>query len=238
MARKNKDIPVLILAGGLGTRLERALPNLPKALAPIKKRPFLAHLLDQIKSSGFRKVILCTGHHGDLIREQFGDSFGELSLTYSHEKKPLGTAGAMRLALPLIKNDLFLAMNGDSYIDIDLNNFLEWHLSHQYKGSIVLKRKQKTIRYGTVELNPEGIITSFCEKTDAQGPCWINSGVYLFSRTLLKSLRQNQNLSLERQVIPFWLQHKLGGYLSNAKFIDIGTPESLKTAATFFEKIH
>ena len=238
MAKKNKDIPVLILAGGLGTRLERSLPNLPKSLAPIGRKPFLNRLLNQIDEAGFKKVILCTGYLGELVQEEFGNSFAGLSLIYSREKQALGTAGALRLAVSLIKSDQYLVMNGDSYIDINLNDFLQWHLSHRFKGSIVLKRKQKPIRYGTVELDPEGIIASFCEKTDAKGPCWINAGVYLFSRTLLKSLPSDQNLSLERQVIPFWLKHKLGGYRSNAKFIDIGTPESLKTAETFFEKIH
>jgi D-glycero-alpha-D-manno-heptose 1-phosphate guanylyltransferase len=238
MATKNKDIPVLILAGGLGTRLERALPNLPKSLAPIGREPFLNHLLNQIEEAGFKKVILCTGYLGELIQEEFANSFHGLSLTYSREKQALGTAGALRLAVPLIKSELCMVMNGDSYIDLDLNGYLQWHTSHRFKGSIVLKRKQKPIRYGTVELNPDGIITSFCEKNAAKGPCWINAGVYLFSRTLLKSLPADQNLSLERQAIPFWIKHKLGGYRSNAKFIDIGTPESLKTAATFFEKIH
>jgi D-glycero-alpha-D-manno-heptose 1-phosphate guanylyltransferase len=238
MATKNKDIPVLILAGGLGTRLERAVPNLPKSLAPIGRQPFLNHLLNQINEAGFKKVILCTGYLGELIHEEFGNSFHGLSLIYSREKQALGTAGALRLAVPNIKSDLCVVMNGDSFIDIDLNDFLQWHFSHHLKGSIVLKRKQKPTRYGTVELDADGIITSFCEKSPAKGPCWINAGVYLFSRTLLKSLPRNQNLSLERQVIPFWLKHKLGGYRSNAKFIDIGTPESLKTAQTFFEKIH
>ena len=237
MAKKNKDIPVLILAGGLGTRLERALPNLPKSLAPIGKKPFLNRLLKQIDDAGFKKAILCTGYLGELIREEFGKSYGGLSLIYSQEKQPLGTAGAIRHAVSLIKSDLCLVMNGDSYIDIDLNDFLQWHLSQNFEASIVLKKMQKPSRYGSVELDDEGIIKSFCEKTD-EGPSWINAGVYLFSRTLLKSLPSDQNLSLERQVIPFWLKHKLGGYRSNAKFIDIGTPESLKTAETFFEKIH
>jgi D-glycero-alpha-D-manno-heptose 1-phosphate guanylyltransferase len=236
MARKNKHIPVLILAGGLGTRLERALPNLPKSLAPIKSKPFLNCLLEQIDDAGFNKAILCTGYLGELIREEFGKSFRGLSLVYSQEKEPLGTAGALRLAVPLIQSNLCLVMNGDSYIKIDLNDFLQWHLSHHFKASIVLKKMQKTGRYGCVELDQQAIIKSFCEKTD-DGPGWINAGVYLFSRSLLKSLPRNQFLSLERQAIPFWLKHKIGGYRSIAKFIDIGTPDSLKQAEKFFEKI-
>ncbi len=236
MARNNKNIPVLILAGGLGTRLERALPNLPKSLVPIKRKPFLYRLLDQIDDAGFKKVILCTGYLGELVQEEFGNSFRGLSLVYSREKQPLGTAGALRLAVPMIKNNLCLVMNGDSYINIDLNDYLQWHSSGRFKGSIVLKRMQKPIRYGSVKLDNRGIIKSFCEKSAAKGPRWINAGVYLFSRNLLKSLPRDQSLSLERQVIPFWLKHKLGGYCSNARFIDIGTPESLKQAEKFFEK--
>lgn len=234
--QSSSNVPVLILAGGLGTRLDRALPNLPKSLAPIRGKPFLNYLLDQIDEAGFRKVILCTGYLGELIREEFGNFYRGLSLFYSRETEPLGTAGALRLAVPLIKTDICLVMNGDSYIDIDLNDFLQWHLARRFKGSIVLKRKQKPIRYGTVELNNRGIIKSFCEKTAEKGPCWINAGIYLFSRNLLKSLPRGQNLSLERQAIPFWLKYKLGGYCLHSKFIDIGTPESLKKAKTFFVK--
>src|SRR5215510_14192745 len=113
MARKNKNIPVLILAGGLGTRLERALPNLPKSLAPINRKPFLNRLLQQIDDAGFKKAILCTGYLGELIREEFGKTYGGLSLVYSQEKQPLGTAGALRHAVPLIKSDPCLVMNGD-----------------------------------------------------------------------------------------------------------------------------
>jgi NDP-sugar pyrophosphorylase family protein len=238
MAKKNNisKVPVLILAGGLGTRLDRALPNLPKSLAPIHGKPFLNYLLNQIDEAGFRKVILCTGYLGELIHEEFGSFLRGLSLVYSREQQSLGTAGALRLAVPLIKNDLCLVMNGDSYIDIDLKDFLQWHLSHGFKGSIVLKRKQKPLRYGTVELDNRGVIKSFCEKVARKSPCLINAGVYLFSRNLLKSLPRDQSLSLERQVIPYWLKHKFGGYCSNARFIDIGTPESLKKADTFFEK--
>ncbi|HEY7160503.1 MAG TPA: nucleotidyltransferase family protein [Acidobacteriota bacterium] len=237
MGKKNKDVTVLILAGGLGTRLERALPNLPKSLAPIKRKPFLNRLLEQIDDAGFKKVILCTGYLGELIHEEFGKSYRGLSLIYSQEKQPFGTAGALRLAVPLIKSDLCLVMNGDSYINIDLNDFLQWHLSHHFKGSIVLKRMPKPMRYGTVEINPQEIVKNFSEKTDQKDPGWINAGVYLFHKSLLKSLPRDQFLSLERQVLPFWLKHKLGGYRSNGKFIDIGTPESLKTAETFFEKL-
>jgi D-glycero-alpha-D-manno-heptose 1-phosphate guanylyltransferase len=236
MSKKNKDITVLILAGGLGTRLERALPNLPKSLAPIHREPFLNHLVDQIDEAGFKKVILCTGYLGELVHEKFGDFFRGLSLIYSREKESLGTAGALRLAVPLIKSDLCLVMNGDSYIDIDLNHFLRWHLSHDFKASIVLIRKKTPGRYGTVQIDNHGNIKSFCEKSDHKGACWINAGVYLFPRSLLKSLPAGRMLSLERQVIPFWLKHKIGGYRSQAKFIDIGTPASLKKAETFFEK--
>ncbi len=235
-AHFSSNIPVVILAGGLGTRLHKALPERPKSLASVAGRPFLAYLLDQIVTSGFRKVILCTGYLGELIRQEFGDSYRRLLLVYSHESETMGTAGALRLALPLIKNDLCVVMNGDSYIKIDLQHLLQWHLSHRFQGSIVLKREKNPIRYGTVELNSQGVIKSFCEKATKKGPGWINAGIYIFSRSLLKSLRRGQNLSLERQAIPFWLKHKLGGFCTRSEFIDIGTLESLKKAEKFFEK--
>lgn len=240
MATKNKDlsdIPVVILAGGLGTRLKTVLPDRPKTLALVGGRPFLSYLLDQIERAGFKKVILCTGHLGESIKKTFGKSYGNLSLVYSQEPKPLGTGGAVRWALPLIRDNLVFVMNGDSYTDIDFCLFLNAHLNMGFMGSIALKWEKNPRRYGTAVVAENSIIKNFKEKSSRTGPGWINVGIYIFSRRLLKSFPRGKNLSLENEVIPLLLKRKISGFFTQSKFIDIGTPASLKKAAKFFEKI-
>src|SRR5262245_29284658 len=111
------DIPALILVGGLGARLRSALTDRPKALAPVDGRPFLAFLLGQLPAAGIRRVVLCTGYRAHQVEETFGSRYGDLALTYSREETPLGTGGALRLAVPRMDAERFLVLNGDSYID-------------------------------------------------------------------------------------------------------------------------
>src|SRR5437879_409147 len=98
MDEQRKMINAVVLAGGLGTRLRPVLADRPKTLAPVAGRHFLAYLLDQLADAGFKKVILCTGHFGDQVRDAFGGRFRSLHLYYSQEQEPLGTAGALRNA--------------------------------------------------------------------------------------------------------------------------------------------
>jgi len=120
------DITAVILAGGLGTRLQPVVPDKPKVLVEVLGRPFLVYLLDQLVSLGLHKVVLCTGYKGDKVQECFGGAYRSLRLLYSREDEPLGTGGALRLALPCFSSDTILVMNGDSYIDADLGTYLDW----------------------------------------------------------------------------------------------------------------
>ena len=117
----------VVLAGGLGTRLRAAVRDRPKGLAQIGGRPFLAYLLDQLDSAGVRKTVLCTGYLGEEVKETFGGEYRGLQLAYSQERSPLGTGGALRLAVPLLASDPVLVLNGDSYCEADLPAFRDWH---------------------------------------------------------------------------------------------------------------
>jgi len=107
------DVTAVVLAGGLGTRLRSVVADRPKALAPVHGRPFLAYLLDQLAASNCRSVVLCTGYLGEQIRDAFGETYKSLRLRYSQERQPLGTAGALKLALPQIASDLVLVLKAD-----------------------------------------------------------------------------------------------------------------------------
>jgi NDP-sugar pyrophosphorylase family protein len=229
-------IPALILAGGLGTRLRGVLADRPKVLAPIAGRPFLSYLLDQLELAGVRRVVLCTGHRAEQIEEAFGNRHGNLALAYSREEQPLGTAGALRQALPLAASDMLLALNGDSYVDCPLAEFIAWHRKRCLGGSLLLTWVPDAARFGTVDVDDTGQIQQFREKRGLAEPGWINGGVYLLARRLLEAIPAGRAVSLEHEMFPRWLAEGLGGYAREAPFLDIGTPESLAQAEAFLTR--
>jgi len=231
---KLSDITAVILAGGLGTRLRPVLSDRPKVLAEVLGRPFLTYLLDQLSYAGARKVILCTGYMGDRLQEVYGDTYKSLHLLYSQEDEPLGTGGALRLALPLIKSNPVLVMNGDSYIHADLNSYVDWFFHIDRNASVLLAKMPDTSRYGTVKVKKDKSVSAFEEKEKAKGAGWINAGVYLVKTSLLKSIPSGKAFSLEREFFPSLVGNGLFGYQCKGRFIDIGTPESYIKAEKFF----
>lgn len=227
------DVPALILVGGLGTRLRSVLNDRPKPLAPVGGRPFVTFLLDQLQAAGCRRVTLCTGYRSQQVAEAIGSRFGSLEVTYSVEPEPLGTGGAVRLAMSQAPGELFLVMNGDSYVNCSLGEFFEWHRAHGCPGSLVLTRVADAGRFGTVEVDEAGRIQSFREKEGLSRPGWINAGVYLLPRRWVEALPAGP-MSLERDGFPVWLRDGLGGFAREAAFLDVGTPETLAQAEAFF----
>jgi phosphoheptose isomerase len=233
----------VILAGGLGTRLHSVLPDRPKVLAEVNARPFITFLLEQMAEAGIQRFLLCIGHLGEEVRNTIGDSYRGLPVRYSQEPAPRGTAGALRLALDSDSalerdsGDVWLVLNGDSYVAADFRAFLAWHEAREGAASVLLTWVENSARFGTVDVCPDGRIHGFYEKRGRVEPGWINSGVYLFSRSRLESMPHDAPLSLERDVMPSWIDAGLWGYPVKAPFLDIGTPDSLKQADSFFASI-
>lgn len=117
---KSKGISGVILAGGLGTRLRPVIPDHPKVLAPINGRPFITILLDQLRAVGINRIILCTGYKAGIVKDRIGEKYKNVNILYSEECQPLGTGGAIRLAQEKISSELFVVMNGDSYVNADI----------------------------------------------------------------------------------------------------------------------
>lgn len=230
------DLVAVVLAGGFGTRLRSVVPDRQKVLVQVKGRPFLAYLLDRIAAAGIGRVVLCLGFRGEQVREAFGDTYRGLAITYSQESRPLGTAGALRLALPTFGSDPVLVMNGDSYCECDLEAFREYHDRVKGCGTILVTKVEEEGRYGRVILDDNGLIRSFVEKDDGAGRGWINAGVYLLRRTLLADLPPHQVLSIERDVFPRHAGDDLYGFPGGGRFLDVGTPDSYAKAESFFEE--
>jgi NDP-sugar pyrophosphorylase family protein len=232
--RAFSDLSVAVLVGGLGTRLRSVVSDRPKALAEIQGRPFLAYLLDQLSAAGLSSVVLCTGHFGQQIEEAFGERYGNLRILYSQEAQPLGTGGALRLALPYLISDPVLVMNGDSFCAVDLRSFWNWHCARRSKATMLLTQVPDTQRFGSVEIDPDGAIIRFGEKVKGSIPGSINAGVYLLSHQVIESIPPDTDVSLEYRLFPTLVTHGLYGYPGRGRFLDIGTPEDFAAAKDFF----
>ena len=229
-------LSVAILAGGLGTRLLPVVSDRPKALAEIHGRPFLAYLLDRLADAGTARVVLCTGHLGHQIEQAFGERYRTLQIFYSRERRPLGTGGALRLALPYLLSDPVLVLNGDSFCAADLTSFWNWHASRGSQATMLLAEVPNTERYGSVKINHDAVITEFAEKKHG-GSGLINAGVYLLSRRVIDSIPEGMSVSLENNVFPALMNQGLYGYQERGRFLDIGTPEDFAAAGQFFAAI-
>ncbi|MCB0060526.1 MAG: nucleotidyltransferase family protein [Caldilineaceae bacterium] len=231
-----EQVTAVILAGGLGTRLRPAVADRPKVLAEVDGKPFLAYLLDQLISSGLQHVVLCTGYLGEQIERTFGERYRSLALAYSQEPEPLGTGGALKYALPLLRSDPILAMNGDSVCMADLQAFYRWYQAHDMTtGALMLTQVDDVGRYGQVQCNQDAQIVGFTEKGMGQGMGWINAGIYLLSQRLLRSIPDGRAVSVERELFPHWLAQGLYGFQSYGDFIDIGLPKTYFAAADFLQ---
>lgn len=225
-------IQAFILAGGLGTRLRSVVSDRQKVVAEVQGRPFITILFDQLIRHGIRDVVLCAGFRGSDLQKHFGNYYNDLRLTYSIEKEPLGTAGALKLAERFMNAETILVMNGDSYCRVDFGAFLEFHLRKEAVASILLTRVTDTSRFGRVFLDRKSRITHFEEKGAHRGEGIVNVGIYLLSRDVIQRLPDSCPASLEREVFP--IMTGIFGYEVPGPFIDIGTPEDYARAGVFF----
>lgn len=219
-------IDTLILAGGLGTRLAQTVPHLPKALAPIEKVPFLEILLRQLERSHLpRKIVLALGHKASSITSYLEQRKSSLPIEISLEHEPLGTGGAILHALEKLSTETLLVLNGDSFFDLSLPSFYEFHQIKNGDLSIACREVEDASRYGKVEIDTASRITAFSEKSPLAQKGWINGGIYLAKRSLFSSWPKGP-YSLEREMFPALLKMNLFAYPHAGAFIDIGTDSS------------
>jgi NDP-sugar pyrophosphorylase family protein len=225
------DIDVLILAGGLGTRLGDTLGPLPKVLAPVAGRPFLDHLLAWLEGFGARRIVLALGHKSDRVIAHVEAMASPLALVPLVEPRPLGTAGALRFARPSLESDPVLVLNGDSFVDADLCALVAAHRERGAAISMLCAQVPDCGRYGRVETSGRLRFERFAEKDEARpGPGLINAGVYLFAASVLDEIARGDAASLERDVLAKRAPGSIALVAGPFRFIDIGTPESLRAA--------
>jgi len=233
-----ESVDVVILAGGLGTRIRSVLGETPKVLAPISGRTFLDFLLEWLKGMGARRVIFCLGFGAAQVQNHLqAQPLPGMELITVVEPEPLGTAGAIRFARSHFRSDPVMILNGDTFITTDLRDFLAEHHSAGSQLSLLCVQVSSTARFGRVELNADGWIQRMLEKSqDQTGPGLINGGMYLFSTATLDRLAESKGSSLERDFFSNLPENTLRGIVRQAHFIDIGVPESLHQAGEFFKR--
>lgn len=230
--------PVLLLVGGMGTRLRPVLTGKPKPLAPVGDIPFLELLVLQLHSHGLCRLVMCTGFHADQIQREFGDGLKwNVRINYSEETHPLGTAGAVKLAERFLDSTSeFIVMNGDSFLEVDFQQLLRFHRKKGGCASIAVRRVPDAARYGTVQVDAQERVVRFSEKLGLQESGLINCGVYVFDRKVMKHIPDGPS-SLERDVLPGLLEHGVFASEQNGMFIDIGTPEDYTRAQSLYRSL-
>lgn len=220
----------VILAGGFGTRLRDRVPDVPKPMAPVGGRPFLAHLLRYLQASTVvDHVVLSVGYRAEAIRAHFGNDFEGLPLSYAVEEEPLGTGGALALALRDAGEAPVLALNGDTFLQLDLPELVRWYDAQPEPLAMVLRHVDDAGRYGAIALE-EGRVRGF----DARGrsaPGWINSGLYVLQPTLFQQLGLTGKFSFEVDVLQRHCEQlRPRAFTTSAYFIDIGIPDDYDRA--------
>jgi D-glycero-alpha-D-manno-heptose 1-phosphate guanylyltransferase len=223
----------IVLAGGLGTRLRGVVPDLPKPMAGVAGRPFLAWILDRLADAGFERVVLAVGYRHEAIRAHFGEVYRGVPLRYSVEDAPLGTGGAIRLAGDHVGHYPVFVLNGDTFLELDYRAMLAAHAGSGALMSVATCRVPDVGRYGALEL-VHGRIAAFREKGPA-GPGVINAGTYLLSRGIVDMIPPGVPFSFEQQLLgPRVGELRPAAYLAEGLFIDIGVPEDYARAQHLF----
>jgi NDP-sugar pyrophosphorylase family protein len=224
-----KEIDVVILCGGQGTRLRPVVSDRPKSLAVFGDSTFLDILIETLKKSGFRRFILCVGYMKDQIEARFKNR-EDVSILFSEEEEPLGTGGALKNAQSLIQSETFVVLNGDSICNIDFSEFYRFHKNKNVILSMALVQTQDARDFGTVVLNEFHEIISFKEKESAKNSALINAGIYFMQKEILSQMPAMPRFSLENDFFPTMTGARCAGFIINSELIDIGTPERYEKA--------
>ena len=230
-----KDIDVVILCGGLGSRLRSVVSDRPKSLAKINGIAFLDILIEYLSSFGLNRFILCSGYMGDALKKHYRQNRGDLEIVFSQEEEPLGTGGAIKNARSLIRSSPFLVLNGDSFCRLNLSDFYKFHLKKKAVLSIALSKSCNNKNSGVVTLDRRGKIINFNEKIKPTRGSRCSAGIYLMEKDVFRFTGRNKAFSLEYDLFPVLAGKDCYGYYHKNNFIDIGTPQNFMKASDFIK---
>jgi len=217
----------IILAGGLGTRLKKVNPKLPKPMAPVNGRPFLEYLMDYWIEQGISRFVLSIGYLSQSIIDHFGKKYRETTINYIVEESPLGTGGGLLMSAKGLFEP-FLVLNGDTFFEVDLKDLAGFHKKNKSEWTISLFRTTNPKRYTSMEINTSGSILKMKVNYN-QSSCLANGGVYLINPLALENMDKSPHkiISLEDELLPDFISstRAIYGLECFGTFIDIGIPE-------------
>lgn len=232
-APSKRHLPdIVVLCGGLGTRLRPVLNDRPKVLAPIGDKTYLDILLKELERQGANRVILAVGHMQHLVADYLkknAKQYPGLSIVISGEDRPLGTGGAVRNASGHVRSQHVIAINGDTLFEVPLDEVLNFHADKQGILSVVVSKRTEGNNFGSLGLAEDGRIHSV-KITPAPGePAYVSAGVYIISPDTFAAMTEPA-FSMETDLMPAILPHGCYAFVSEKDFVDIGTPERYKQA--------
>lgn len=216
----------LILAGGLGTRLQNVVKDRPKSMALVNGKPFLEYQIEFLKKNGINDIILSTGYMSEVIENYDFDLHG-ISIKHSKEKESLGTGGAIKNARNLL-DQRFFVLNGDTMFLIDLKSLIHFHDENYADCTLAITNLKEKSRFGNVIIDNRSRINEFKEKENTKSN-FISAGTYIFEKKIFEWDSLPDKFSLEKDLLPNLVRtKKVYGFSSNSYFIDIGTAEDYK----------
>ncbi len=229
---------VILLAGGLGTRLQKAVPDLPKPMALVCGRPFVEYIMDYLIEQNVNKFIFSVGYRHEVFKNHFSNNYKGCEVVYSVEDTPLGTGGGIKRALEYAEFNDVLIVNADTLFKVDISSFYSMHRKEKVEVSLALKNMEDVQRYGSVEITSGNRITGFSEKKNKPGQGMINGGVYLLNKKIFIKHVFAEKFSFEKDYLEqYYYKIKFCGYPSNGYFLDIGIPEDYEKAQSEFKRI-
>ena len=227
----------IILAGGLGTRLQGVIGAMPKCMAPVNGRPFIAYLFEYLEQQKCTRVILSLGYKHKMITDWIEEQNELFEMDCVIENEPLGTGGGILAAVEEAETDDVAVLNGDTLFKVDLRDMMDFHRSHNATTTLALKKMHKFDRYGVVHTDASSVITSFEEKQYKEEGL-INGGIYFINREAFLEKNLPEKFSFEKDYLEkFADEKKFYGYVSDGYFLDIGIPESYIQAGVDFKTI-
>lgn len=227
----------IILAGGLGTRLQGVIGAQPKCMAPVNGEPFLAYLLEYLKRHKCTRVILSLGYKHKIVINWLEEQDLYFELDYVVESEPLGTGGGIMAAIEEAATDDVLVLNGDTMFNVDIAKMFAYHRMNKAATTLALKEMTDFDRYGVVHTNDKDVITSFEEKKQTTEGT-INGGVYIINREAFLAKDLSEKFSFEKDYLEQFVGEKaFYGFKDSGYFIDIGVPNDYARAQEDFKTL-
>jgi mannose-1-phosphate guanylyltransferase len=228
-------VKAVILAGGLGTRLQPYTTFLPKPMLPLGEKPLLEHLIEWLRRNKVDEIVLCVSYLRKTIEDYFEDGarFG-VKIKYAIADRPLATAGQLKTAEPLV-NDTFVCVYGDSVFNFDLKKMITQHKTKKSFITMSLHQYKTNLKYGVIETNKSGKVTAWNEKPEIKAN--INIGCYVMGPEVFSYIPQNKPYGMDDVIKKALAKKKdVGSFIIKNGFIDIGDKASYKKAYQEFRE--